>query len=52
MTPAQCRAARAWLDWNQHDLAKRAGCNRDTIRRFENNMQGMHKATQAAIIAA
>ena len=33
--PAQCRAARALLDWTQPDLAKATGLSAVTIRAFE-----------------
>lgn len=36
ITPAQCRAARALLDWSQQDLAKAAHLGLSTIRDFEN----------------
>jgi DNA-binding XRE family transcriptional regulator len=35
ISPAQCRAARAWLKMEQAELAKLADCDRDTIRRLE-----------------
>lgn len=35
MTPAQCRAARAWLDWSQDDLAEKARVSQSTVRDFE-----------------
>ena len=35
ITPAQCRAARALLDWSQQDLAKAAHLGLSTIRDFE-----------------
>jgi DNA-binding XRE family transcriptional regulator len=34
-TPAQCRAARALLDWTQEDLARSAGVSAVSIRAFE-----------------
>jgi len=40
MSPAQCRAARAWLRWKQPVLAERAGICAETIKRFE---QSAHK---------
>lgn len=35
MTPEQCRAARAWLDWPQDQLAKAANVGVSTVRDFE-----------------
>lgn len=35
ITPAQVRAARAWLSWNQEHLAKLAGLSKETLNRFE-----------------
>jgi DNA-binding XRE family transcriptional regulator len=35
ITPAQCRAARALLDWTQSDLAAATGLSVVTIRSFE-----------------
>jgi DNA-binding XRE family transcriptional regulator len=35
MTPAQCRAARALLDWTQNDLARSAEVGSVTLRQFE-----------------
>lgn len=35
LTPEQCRAARALLDWTQPDLAEASGIARQTIMRFE-----------------
>ncbi|KQP31407.1 helix-turn-helix transcriptional regulator [Methylobacterium sp. Leaf100] len=39
MTPQHCRAARAWLDWSQGDLSKRASIGLSTIRQFENGLR-------------
>ena len=39
MTPEQCRAARAWLDWSQPDLATRAKVGLSTLRQFENGQR-------------
>lgn len=36
MSPAQCRAARAWLDWTQQTLALKAKVSLSTIKDFEN----------------
>lgn len=35
LAPEQSRAARAWLDWSQDDLAKRAHVALSTVRDFE-----------------
>lgn len=35
MTPEQCRAARALLDWSQQQLAEAANVGNATIRNFE-----------------
>lgn len=35
LTPEQCRAARAWLDWSREDLAEKAGLSPGTVTGFE-----------------
>jgi transcriptional regulator with XRE-family HTH domain len=45
MTPAQCRAARALLDWKQDKLAELARVGVTTIRNFENGKITPHRAT-------
>nr|WP_306235693.1 helix-turn-helix transcriptional regulator [Bradyrhizobium sp. Bra64] len=35
LTPAQARAARAWLNWSKRELAERAAVSEKTIVRFE-----------------
>jgi len=45
MTPAQCRAARALLDWKQEKLAEAARVGVTTIRNFENGKITPHRAT-------
>ena len=35
LTPAQSRACRAWLDWDQSLLASMAGIGVSTVRDFE-----------------
>lgn len=35
LAPEQSRAARAWLEWSQEDLAKRANVSLSTVRDFE-----------------
>jgi transcriptional regulator with XRE-family HTH domain len=45
MTPAQCRAARALLDWSQQRLAEAARIGNATIRNFENGNTSPQNAT-------
>jgi len=55
ISPEQCRAARAWLDWSQEDLAEAANVSLSTVRDFEkgrrqpiaNNMMMMKQAFEA-----
>jgi transcriptional regulator with XRE-family HTH domain len=49
MTPAQCRAARGLLNWNQDDLATRAEVSDVTVRNFENEKSTPQRATLAAV---
>ncbi len=59
MTPEQSRAARAWLDWSQDELAAKASVSLSTVRDFEkarrvpipNNLTAMRAALEAAGIA-
>ena len=56
MSPEQCRAARAWLDWSQDDLANKAQVSNSTVRDFEagrrmpitNNLTAMRRALEEA----
>ena len=52
LSPAQCRAARALLDWSQDDLADRASVSRGTVRGFEADLHELRKTSAAAIRAA
>jgi transcriptional regulator with XRE-family HTH domain len=55
MTPAQCRAARALLDWSQDTLAEKSSVSVTTLRNFErgatmpvaNNLSAMRHALEA-----
>ena len=49
MTPAQCRAARALLDWTQPDLARAAEVGEVTIRQFERGVSEPRRAILAAL---
>jgi transcriptional regulator with XRE-family HTH domain len=56
ITPAFCRAARAWFGWTQADLAQRAMIGISTVRDFEtgtrvpiqNNQQAIQRAFEQA----
>lgn len=56
LAPEQSRAARAWLDWSQDDLAQRAKVSLSTIRDFEkgrrtpiaNNLDAIHRVFEAS----
>jgi len=56
MSPEQCRAARAWLDWSQDKLAAKAQVSNSTLREFEagrrlpiaNNLAAIRRALENA----
>jgi transcriptional regulator with XRE-family HTH domain len=48
MTPAQCRAARALIDWTQDDLARSAEVGVVTIRQFERGVSEPGRAILSA----
>jgi predicted transcriptional regulator len=48
ITAAQCRAARAWLNLTQADLADMVGCQKNVIMDFE---RGTRATLQANVIA-
>ncbi|NIA70043.1 helix-turn-helix transcriptional regulator [Pelagibius litoralis] len=49
LTPEQCRAARALLNWSQPDLAKASGIGRATIANLERGAHTPHPSNQAAL---
>ena len=49
ISPAQCRAARALLGWNQEKLAVKTGVALKTIRGFESRRRKPLGVTRAAI---
>jgi ribosome-binding protein aMBF1 (putative translation factor) len=56
MSPEQVRAARAWLDWSQADLAKAARVGLSTVKDYEggnrtpiaNNLSAIQGALEGA----
>lgn len=54
LSPEQSRAARAWLDWTQEELAKHSNVSLSTVRDFEkgrrvpiaNNLDAMGRVFQ------
>src|SRR4051794_39289200 len=52
MTPEQCRAARAWLDMRQEELAKLSNVGLSTLRDFEGAKRKPIGNNVAAIRAA
>lgn len=45
LTPGQCRAARAWLNWSAEELGDRAKVHRMTVQRFESEESSPIAAT-------
>lgn len=52
VTPEQCRAARAWLGWNQEELANRTSVSVSSIRDFENGKRTPFANNMSAIARA
>lgn len=51
LTPEQCRAARALLDWTQTDLADRTGIAVSTVRGFESGRHTLMRSNMAMLQA-
>ena len=49
VTPEQCRAARALLDWSQSALAEATGSGQSTIAKFERGVRNPHASTLKTI---
>jgi transcriptional regulator with XRE-family HTH domain len=49
VTPAQCRAARALLDWTQDDLSREAEVGVVTLRQFEKGASQPRRAILTAL---
>ena len=52
MTPEQSRAARAWLEWSQQELASAAHVSLSTVRDYEKGRTVPIPVTLAAMRAA
>jgi transcriptional regulator with XRE-family HTH domain len=52
LSPAQCRAARAWLDWTQDQLAEAAGLKATIVSRFEDGDENLRETSFRAIQGA
>lgn len=52
LQPAQCRGARAMLEWSQEKLAEAAGVSRPTVKDFERGARTPHPNNLQAIRAA
>ena len=49
LSPAQCRAARAMLEWSREDLALRSGVSRPTLADFETDKRKPYDRTLADV---
>ena len=52
LTPAQCRAARALLNWSQEELVRHAKITKKTIADFERGATQPRRQTLDQILAA
>ncbi|WP_202205796.1 helix-turn-helix domain-containing protein [Acetobacter persici] len=52
LTPAQCRAARALIEWSQEALSSAANVSRHTVKDFERGVRTPYPNNLAAIRSA
>ncbi|MGM4963075.1 helix-turn-helix domain-containing protein [Tardiphaga sp. 1201_B9_N1_1] len=52
ITSAQLRAARAWLNWSQEELAAKAGISKRAVVRYEGGASVPHAETSMSLRAA
>lgn len=52
MTPSQCRAARALLDWTQDKLAYESGVSLSSLRNFERGKTMLVRQNLMAVVRA
>lgn len=49
LSPEQCRAGRAMLDWSREDLAAKSGVSRPTLADFETGKRQPYERTLADV---
>ncbi|AQQ02401.1 hypothetical protein B0E33_01350 [Roseibium algicola] len=52
LSPRECKAARAGLDWSRDELAEKSGVGKRTIVDFENGAREPINATKLALKSA
>ena len=52
LSPAQCRAARAFLNWSQEELVRHSKITKKTVADFERGATTPRQQTLAQILAA
>nr|WP_272913236.1 helix-turn-helix transcriptional regulator [Methylobacterium sp. SyP6R] len=50
LSPMQCRAGRAMLNWSREDLAEKSGVSRQTLADFETEKRKPYDRTLADIV--
>ena len=50
LSPEGCRAARAWVGYNQHDLAMETNLSVNTIRNFETGYTTLHPNNMDSVV--